>query len=145
MQTQQVTLVSTCCCSRLTSCRGCLLSLSPSILTLTTPDLSTISWMTLPFLPITLPRDTEQWKDEKVTDNDETQQSLMMICLARCLSITAKNRISGSVSQLHRIFVRSLHTNMVSWHLDRILNKLQEVSGLLYSFCCLKHDMKQLY
>ena len=30
-------------------------SLSPSILTLTTPLLSTISWMNLPFFPITLP------------------------------------------------------------------------------------------
>ena len=30
-------------------------SLSPSILTLTTPDLSTISWMNRPFFPMTLP------------------------------------------------------------------------------------------
>ena len=30
-------------------------SLSPSILTLTTPDLSTISWMKRPFLPIAFP------------------------------------------------------------------------------------------
>lgn len=59
--------------SRLTSCRGCLLSLSPSILTLTTPDLSTISWITLPFLPITLPGDREQVKVEKVTFNNETE------------------------------------------------------------------------
>lgn len=50
------------CSSMLTSCRGCLLSLSPSILTLTTPDLSTISWMTLPFFPITLPEDTHAGK-----------------------------------------------------------------------------------
>lgn len=53
-------LRTTGCSSRLTSCRGCLLSLSPSILTLTTPDLSTISWMTFPFLPITLPAHTQQ-------------------------------------------------------------------------------------
>lgn len=39
----------------LTSSRGSLFSLSPSILTLTTPDLSTISWITFPFFPITFP------------------------------------------------------------------------------------------
>uniref|UniRef100_A0A8C1ESK8 DnaJ (Hsp40) homolog, subfamily C, member 19 n=1 Tax=Cyprinus carpio carpio TaxID=630221 RepID=A0A8C1ESK8_CYPCA len=39
----------------LTSCRGSLLSLSPSMRTLTAPDLSTISWITLPFFPITFP------------------------------------------------------------------------------------------
>lgn len=38
-----------------TSTRGSFLSLSPSIRTRTTPDLSTISWMTLPLLPMTLP------------------------------------------------------------------------------------------
>lgn len=38
-----------------TSSRGSFLSLSPSIRTRTTPDLSTISCMTLPLLPITLP------------------------------------------------------------------------------------------
>lgn len=40
---------------RPTSSRGSFLSLSPSILTRTTPDLSTISWMTFPLLPMTLP------------------------------------------------------------------------------------------
>lgn len=38
-----------------TSTRGSFLSLSPSIRTRTTPDLSTISWMTFPLLPMTLP------------------------------------------------------------------------------------------
>ena len=38
----------------ITSSRGASLSLSPSIFTLTTPDLSTMSWMFLPFFPITL-------------------------------------------------------------------------------------------
>lgn len=52
--------------TQLTSCRGCLLSLSPSILTRTTPDLSTISWMTFPFLPITLPGEITR-RNETVT------------------------------------------------------------------------------
>lgn len=38
-----------------TSSLGFFLSLSPSTRTLTTPDLSTISWITFPFFPITLP------------------------------------------------------------------------------------------
>lgn len=41
---------------KLTSSLGSFLSLSPSIRTRTTPDLSTISWMILPLFPITLPR-----------------------------------------------------------------------------------------
>ena len=38
----------------LTSSLGALSSLSPSIFTRTTPDLSTMSWMLRPFFPITL-------------------------------------------------------------------------------------------
>ena len=37
----------------ITSWRGVSFSLSPSILTLITPDLSTMSWMLRPFLPMT--------------------------------------------------------------------------------------------
>ena len=44
----------------LTSSRGSLFSLSPSILTLTTPDLSTISWITFPFFPITFPSQSKE-------------------------------------------------------------------------------------
>lgn len=43
-----------------TSSRGFFLSLSPSTRTRTTPDLSTISWMTFPFLPITFPAEGEK-------------------------------------------------------------------------------------
>lgn len=43
------------CPASFTSSLGFLLSLSPSTRTRTTPDLSTISWMTFPFLPITFP------------------------------------------------------------------------------------------
>lgn len=38
-----------------TSSCGIFLSFSASILTLTTPDLSTISWISFPFFPITFP------------------------------------------------------------------------------------------
>lgn len=49
---------------RFTSSLGFFFSLSPSTRTRTTPDLSTISWMTLPFLPITFPvQQTESQKD----------------------------------------------------------------------------------
>lgn len=45
-----------------TSSLGFFLSLSPSTRTLTTPDLSTISWITFPFFPITLP----EWVKEEL-------------------------------------------------------------------------------
>lgn len=46
-----------------TSSLGSFLSLSPSIRTRTTPDLSTISWIILPFLPMTLPVVKEREKE----------------------------------------------------------------------------------
>lgn len=61
---------------RLTSCRGCFVSLSPSILTLTTPDLSTISWMTLPFLPITLPTGRKENERKELSLNQCWQPSV---------------------------------------------------------------------
>lgn len=53
-----------------TSSRGSFLSLSPSIRTRTTPDLSTISWMTLPFLPMTLPAQARKKLLKEYHDNN---------------------------------------------------------------------------
>lgn len=58
---------------------GSFLSLSPSIRTRTTPDLSTISWIILPFLPMTLPVVKER---ESLGKNTWALADFQNLCLA---------------------------------------------------------------
>lgn len=112
-----------------TSSLGSFLSLSPSIRTRTTPDLSTISWIILPFLPMTLPVVKERKSLGKNTWADFQNLCWANVCPQMNCIQNSKRNVSNK--QL---------TYKVPWNLEGILLKLQIGPGLLHSLWGLESE-----
>lgn len=120
-----------------TSTRGSFLSLSPSIRTRTTPDLSTISWMTLPLLPMTLPAQKERRQPGAKKEEEKRVQTLEQqekrAWLKKRKDEDGGGQKSGEKSRL---------THEVPGYLKILLPELQVLSGLPHRLRALQHDRR---
>lgn len=113
-----------------TSSRGSFLSLSPSILTRTTPDLSTISWMTLPLLPMTLP--VQEIRDVMIMRKYIRVVRRNVLRWWSSLLSSTKWALSG--------MLRSSLTYKVPGYLKVVFFELKKLSSLLYCLWSLQHN-----